>query len=213
MIALEVLKTPVQMSRIFALFDDEFSPHRKALLGAPDLKAHFLFEVHPSLADLGMLDPKIHSALCLYVNIKTIDDAPYERMLAFIRGGGGLMAIHATSNAFRNQPSFFDVLGARFVRHGKITRYGIGPANADDPLASGVDEFEVEDELYRQQYRNGVKTHFVCRGRRTAEPVAWSNAYGKGKVIGISPGHRVETMQNEDFQKIVFNGLKMVCKQ
>jgi type 1 glutamine amidotransferase len=198
------------MRKIFVCFDDEFLPHRDALIGAPDIKRHFTFEPHRSIEDFAALDSGAYAALCLYVNIPSIGDGPYRKLLAFVRRGGGLMAFHATSNAFRNQPSFFEVLGARFVRHGKIGRYAVNPAEAEDPLAAGAGEFEVEDELFRQRYRSGIRIHCVYRGPRIVEPVVWSNRYGKGAVVGISPGHRVETMKNENIRKIIGNGLRMI---
>jgi len=198
------------MKTIFTFFEDAFSPHLDALIGAPELTRHFAFETHRSIEDFAALDPGAYAALCLYVNVPSIGDGPYRKLLEFIRRGGGLMAFHATSNAFRNQPSFFDVLGARFVRHGKIGRYAVEPAGAEDPLAADAGEFEIEDELFRQRYRSGIRIHCVYRGPRIVEPVVWSNRYGKGAVVGISPGHRVETMKVENIRTIVGNGLRMI---
>jgi type 1 glutamine amidotransferase len=200
------------MKKIFALFEYDFSPHLEALLGSSFLSGHFEFDIRHRTEEIASLDPVRHCALCLYVNIRRIRDDLYGRMEEFIRIGGGMIAFHSTSNAFRNQGGFESMLGARFVRHGKITRYGVEPADPDDPLARGISGFEVEDELFRQRYCEGVKTHFLYRGARIVEPVVWSHAHGKGMVVGISPGHRVETMENKNLRQIVLNSLHFIIQ-
>jgi len=198
------------MKRILTVVGDEYSLHLEGLLAPPVVWGPYSFVVHHSPAAFAGLDIDRYAAVCLYVNIKTIPDDLYRRLTGFIRRGGGMIAFHSTSNSFRNQPSFETVLGARFLRHGKTARYRIEPAGADDPLAEGVPAFEVEDELFRQRYASAVKARFIHRSARIAEPVVWSKRYGKGTVIGISPGHRVETMKDENLRRIFANGLRMI---
>jgi type 1 glutamine amidotransferase len=145
----------------------------------------------------------------------------------FVRGGKGLVAVHAASYAFGG----LEVLGDNHVRTGikepAWTGYGdmVGAtwskdtghaprhlfdvkfADAQHPIARGMEpSFKMHDELYHNfQMRPNV--HVIATafddprigGTGKDEPSLWTVAYGKGRVFHTALGHDVAAMQAPGF--------------
>ena len=45
-------------------------------------------------------------------------------------------------------------------------------------------------------------------GWEKKHPVAWVNEWGKGRVFGTTMGHHNETMADENYLKLVANGIR-----
>jgi type 1 glutamine amidotransferase len=98
-------------------------------------------------------------------------------------------------------------IGARFIRHGPTRKFLVQPAHSIYKVYSGISEFIVEDELYRQEYTETAIAQFKYQGNRFTEPLVWTNKYGEGQIVGISPGHRIETMKNPKLVTIMEQSL------
>ena len=199
-------------NNIFVLFEKEYQNHLDTILHIPNLSNNYKLSIYNSLYDLENLNNDSFSCLIIYINIKTIDDILYNNLKRFIYKGGGMMAFHSTTNSFRNQLDFSNIIGSNFVRHGKIAKYNVDPKSNKDVSTFKVNSFSIEDELFRQKYHKNIKVNYLYKTNRIIEPIIWSNRYGKGNVIVISPGHRIETLKNINLQTIIINGLKLITK-
>ncbi len=197
----------MKSTRIFALIDEEYSGHIQSLFCCPDIMDQFQIELFHTVEELSVLSRDRYAIVILYVNMKRIRNELYEKLDRFMRAGGGMLSLHSTTASFTNQPSFIDMAGARFIRHGPIKKYQVRPAPSRFKDYSGIEEFVIEDELYRQTYARRAKPQFIYVGSRLSEPLMWTNAYGKGETIGISPGHRMETMQHPKMIEIMKRSL------
>lgn len=112
------------------------------------------------------------------------------RLLRFVRGGGGLVVLHASSNGFLHWPSWGGLVGARFVRHPPLRRDTVSVTG--DVATRGVPRrFTVADELYvfdRDPSRHGA--HVVARlATHDHRPLAWRRFEGDGRVFHDALGH------------------------
>jgi type 1 glutamine amidotransferase len=196
--------------RVFTLFEKKYSGHLDALLDSIEIHRNYSFDIYSTIHKIDLLDIRKYKILLIYLNKKTINDTLFNRIHDFIMNGGGMIAFHSMTNSFRNQDEFYKIIGARFIRHGKMTKYLAEPKNKKDSRLFGTNGFEIEDELFRQKYNDSIKIHYVFKGTKIEEPLVWSNTYGNGLSIGISPGHRIETMKNKGIQEIVCNSLKII---
>ena len=70
-------------------------------------------------------------------------------------------------------------------------KFTVKIADRSSPVAAGLDDFELSDELYsNMQMLPDVKPIATIDHLGKTWPVAWTWAYGKGKVFHTSLGHR-----------------------
>jgi uncharacterized protein len=129
------------------------------------------------------------------VFVDTTGDPPLgaggrERLVRFVRGGGGLVVLHGSSNEFVRWPAWGPLIGARFVTHPPFGRGTVSVAG--DVTTAGVPaRFTVADEFYafdRDPRRGGARVvaRLATGDRR---PLAWRRAEGRGRVFHDALGH------------------------
>jgi type 1 glutamine amidotransferase len=115
---------------------------------------------------------------------------------AFVRGGRGLVGIHAASSGYDGVPAYIGLIGGHFnehpggVRLGHCQPMGNFPSVAKLPATfSLVDEFYVFD-----QYNDANLVDLRCDalGSPTKLPIAWHRQEGQGRVFYTALGHGAE---------------------
>jgi type 1 glutamine amidotransferase len=153
-----------------------------------------------------------YAALVLYLHRQRISDEALQALNAFISRGGGLLAIHSASASFKQTPHYYEILGGRFVAHGKIAPYTVHPREGDSPLVGPLKSFSIRDELYIHDYREEVAVHFFTERDGEREPVVWTRKHHQGSVCYIAPGHCAATMKHPSIQAIITRGLQWVAR-
>jgi hypothetical protein len=86
-----------------------------------------------------------------------------QRALArFVESGGRWLALHGTNSVMeftrsgvecpRSRPLLMHTLGSQFLAHPPIGRFRVQVVQPEHPLVAGLQDFEVEDELYLCEY-------------------------------------------------------------
>ena len=131
----------------------------------------------------------------------------------FVRSGGGLVAIHSSSQPLMKNPEFVRMLGAQFARHEPYRLMTVERAagQGDSPLLDGVAErFQTQDEFYYVEEAENVEKQILLTAKAedgAARPIAWTKAYDKGRVFCTVLGHDLRSHQNTSFQWLVRNAL------
>ncbi len=190
--------------------------------------------------DYDVLDPKILSRYDAIVMNSTAhlgipDEVHRQAFLDYVKGGGGVVGIHAAIDTFKEWPAGAEVIGATFAGH-PFTPSGNwririeGPAH---PLTRVFENhgFVVHDEIYemgepftRADRRvllaldpadPGVAE--VVRGIPGKEPihrvdkdfaVAWVKRYGAGRVFYASFGHVAGPFGNPAIVRFYLDGIQ-----
>jgi type 1 glutamine amidotransferase len=150
-------------------------------------------------------------AIVLYVHTKTISSTALERLDRFLQQGGGLLAIHAASASFKEEPRFFELLGGQFIQHGPVESFEVQPAEPASDLFAGIPSFSVTDELYRHNYDPNNHIHFYTTVGSEREPVVWTRYHSSGRVCYCSLGHTLNAMRHPQVWQILQRGLAWVC--
>jgi hypothetical protein len=197
------------LGEVTGAYQAEFSDDA-AMLSAPTL-AHF---------DAVVLNNATHLSL-----------APSERaaLLAFVRGGKGLVGIHSASDSFYTWPQGQALLGGIFNSH-PWTAQDTVAVKLDDPAspltaAFGGHGFWVKDEIYqidgpysREQVhvlmsldmsrpQNGRPADQIVRDDGDF-PIAWIRTEGKGRVFYSSLGHNPEIYRTPQVLQHYLDGLQ-----
>lgn len=151
------------------------------------------------------------AALVLYFHHETISPAALESLEAFVRQGGGLLAVHSASASFKREPRYFEILGGRFREHGPVAPFQVRPVTPQDEVFRGIPAFAVKDELYRHDYDAENRVHFAVMVGEEREPLVWTRYFGQGRVCYCALGHTAETMRHPHVRAILQRGLAWAC--
>lgn len=161
-------------------------------------------------SDLDKLDSlakENYSVVVLYFQKKTISDPLLDSLENFVFNGGGLLALHAASASFKQNQRYFNLLGGKFIHHGKIAQFKVRARQDQGSPYSGIGDFSITDELYIHEYLKDVAVHFTTQVGKKAEPVVWTRELGKGKVAYCSLGHRAAVWKQPQVKSIVNQSL------
>jgi type 1 glutamine amidotransferase len=172
------------------------------------VRDNLLFQHVSSLEKLPP-DLESFSAIVLHFHHKTISDIALGRLNAFVKNGGGILALHAATASFKQTLPYFKILGGRFIGHGKVENFEVRKVRND--IFTGIENFIVKDELYIHELEPSIEVHFTAKHEGKDIPVVWTYCYGQGKVCYAVPGHTTATMNNPTYQQILKRGLIWAC--
>ncbi|MHC4501746.1 MAG: ThuA domain-containing protein [Planctomycetota bacterium] len=153
------------------------------------------------------------------------DDVSKKSLLDFVRGGKGIIGIHAATDCFYKWAEYGEMMGGYFWGHPWNEKVAV---KLDDPghpvlAAFGGKGFEVADEIYqfKDPYSrkalhvllslDTTKTNMKKGGIRRTDgdfAVAWVRSYGKGRVFYCSLGHRNEIFWNPAILRHYLDGIQ-----
>jgi hypothetical protein len=157
-----------------------------------------------SLEALPRLPPDSFQALVLYYHHETVSPAALDCLDTYVRQGGGLLAIHAATASFKQEPRYFDILGGRFVEHGPVALFPVRPVD-QDPVFGDVPPFIVRDELYYHEMVTDVRVCMV--GGTEGVPVVWTRQHGQGRVCYCVFGHTISAVRHPQVHEVLRRGL------
>jgi type 1 glutamine amidotransferase len=144
-----------------------------------------------------------------------------KALLDYVKQGHGYVSIHGADNAPPDWvPEWKQMLGGIYSHVGKpdgkaiMGKYTIKIVDKSSPVTAGLDDFELNDELYsNMQMLPEVKPLATIEFNGTTWPVAWTWTYGKGKVFHTSLGHKgfrpgqYDPLSNPNLLKLIIQGI------
>ena len=145
-----------------------------------------------------------------------------KALLDYVKEGHGYVSIHGADNAPADWlPEWKQMLGGIYSHVGQPDgkaimgkKYLVKIADKASPVTAGLDDFELDDELYsNMQMLPEVKPLATIDYKGTTWPVAWTWAYGKGKVFHTSLAHRsfgpgkYDPLTNPNLMRLVIQGV------
>lgn len=132
------------------------------------------------------------------------------RLLAWIRGGGAFVGLHAASNTFPHRPQFARMLGAQFKAHPFVGRGRVVVTDRRHPAMRGLPpSFVIDDEFYVFESNPRKRAHVLARRATAAdEPLVWWRREGRGRVFYSALGHPDTAWSDPDNLRLVEGGLR-----
>ena len=119
-----------------------------------------------------------------------------------VRGGAGVVSIHAANNAFDGWAEYEQMLGLLWRKgagHGKYHTFDVNISSEPHPITQGLTTFAAQnDELYHglsNPRRTGVVTLATALsdkangGIGTTEPMLMTTSFGQGRIVSTTLGH------------------------
>ncbi len=139
-------------------------------------------------------------------------DSQIKALMQWVQNGGGLLAVHSATVAGSSSPGLEELLGGAFVSHPEQLIYSVVPLSAPHPITSGIEAFEVCDELYIERYDSSDMIHMVAIYEDIAYPLVWSRLEGQGRVAHIAPGHSSQTWENNTYQRLMLQAIRWLLE-
>lgn len=125
-------------------------------------------------------------------------------LAAFVDGGKGLVAIHASAAMFPGSEPFVALIGGRVQASGGADFRG-EIVQRDHPVTKDVQAFDTWEEAFAPASQApGDRTVLMERvdGPRR-DPLTWVRSQGKGRVFYTAYGHDRRTWGNRGFQQLI----------
>ena len=131
-----------------------------------------------------------------------------EAFRAFVRDGGGLLAIHSGTAGYRETPILRAFLGGVFLQHPPQCEVTIAP-HGEGALTAGLAPFTIRDEHYQMAFEAADATLFLDTvSEHGTQPGGWTREEGAGRVGVLTPGHNVEVWLHPTYQALLGNALR-----
>ncbi len=193
-------------------------PEQCAAILADILRENGL-RVHLENATKAFLSPALPS-LSLIVPIYTMSKIEKDEVSALtgaVRGGVGLAGYHGgMGDAFREAVEYQFMCGGQWVAHpGNIIDYRVTVTRRDDPIMTGIDDFDYRSEQYYMHVdpSNEVLASTTFSGEHApwiegvVMPVVWKRRHGLGRVFYSSLGHVAKEFEVPQMRTILTRGM------
>jgi type 1 glutamine amidotransferase len=155
---------------------------------------------------------------------KAFDEAVKGSILEFVRGGKGIVGIHAATAAFQDWPQYGEMMGAYYGGH----IHQEVAVKLDDPqhpvnACFGGKPWRILDEVYipRDPYSRAKLRVLMSLdlsamddpGKRPDRDyaISWVRKYGEGRVFYTTLGHALETYWNPQFLEHLLAGIQFAA--
>jgi len=181
------------------------------------------FSVEVSATLDSFLDAERLASLDLIVPCWTMGKISPEQLnpvLAAVAGGVGLAGCHGgMCDSFRESCDWQFMTGGQWVAHpgNDGVAYTVRVIAGSSPIVEGIDDFEVKSEQYYMHVDPAVRvlatTDFPTvagphsPNGRVSMPVAWTKAWGSGRVFYCSLGHHADVFDLAPARRLMDRGL------
>ena len=129
-------------------------------------------------------------------------------ILAFVAGGRGFVGAHSAADTLHGWPEYRGLLGASFKEHPWTSPGRIAVEDRAHPTTAGLGEaFEVTEEFYTFTENPRPRVHVLLRLDAASVaasgdyPLAWTLAYGSGRVYYNALGHFEASWRDSRFHR------------
>ena len=129
-----------------------------------------------------------------------------DALFDFVRDGKGLVGIHGT--AWNIGGRAVELLGGHANWHPPGLTFQVQIAAGDHPITAGVEDFEVEDEIYMSAWFPEINILATAAWADKPHPLAWTKAYGDGRVFYTALGHGPDTFTRPGMQTLMTQGVR-----
>ena len=154
-----------------------------------------------------------------------------KALMDFVKGGKGLVGIHAAADNFYEWPEGMEMMGNKFTGHpwGGGGTWAIKIDEPDHPLTAPFEGkgFKIKDEIYRTDPPLYARDRqFVLMSLDMADPttkgkaekpedadtgITWIKKMGKGRVFYCSLGHNNEVFMNRPVLEHLLRGIQFAA--
>ena len=151
----------------------------------------------------------------------SLSSASREKLLRYVRNGGGLLVVHFANGAWRDWPEYYGRLARRVwvddkSGHDAYGAFTVHVLHPDHLLTSGIADFGTTDELYfHQQGELPIEPLLTARAKTTGqdEPLAFAYTEGQGRIFQTLLGHDANALRTPAHAEIIRRAIAWAAKR
>ena len=151
-----------------------------------------------------------------------MSDAQKQALVNFVRDGGGFLGVHSATDTFYQWPEYGKLIGGYFDQHPWHQGVRIDVADRSDPLVAFLGaSIAISDEIYQIRDFDSAGSHVLLRLDPSSVdltrdnvhrhpygwPLAWTRAYGSGRVFYTALGHEEAVWRDARYQTLLRNAV------
>jgi type 1 glutamine amidotransferase len=190
-----------------------------------------LFDVTTS-EDASLFTPPSLSKYAVIVLLQNIGDdiftpSQLDALKAFVRGGGGVVAIHGAAAAMQGNEWYAKLVGASFDMHPEAEAGTVVPEVASQNhfitgCCGGREDWKDEWYNFHTHPRDNKNLHILLRGDAESfaggrhgddHPLVWCQEFEGGRCFFTALGHFDEAYEDEWFVGQVERGILWVARK
>ena len=158
-----------------------------------------------------------YDVLVLYDMWQPITDSQKEAFVRLLEKGKGLVALHHCMASYQKWPEFSKIIGGKFyleeevedgVKHAKSgVAFGkkiTVEVSKDHPLTYGMENFEIEDEVYNGfRVAADAKVFLTTKDPSSGPAIGWTKSYGNSRVVTIQSGHDNKVYSTAGYRELI----------
>ncbi len=137
-----------------------------------------------------------------------------QALVDFVKDGKGLVALHFACSAFQDWAEYQKLLGRVWKKgiggHGPMSRFKVKIVDPEHPIAKGVNDFSITDELYAR-LSGEEPIHVIAEAysdwSHATEPIVFSHQYGKGRVVQNVLGHTLDARRSPAYRRLLIQSV------
>jgi len=148
--------------------------------------------------------------------------------LDFVRSGHGFVGVHSATDTFYLWPDYLELIGGYFNDHPWRQSVRIEVTDPTSPVAGFLGPaLQIDDEIYQISDFDHRGSHVLLRldpgsvdttkpgvrRRFYGWPLAWTRAYGQGRVFYTALGHDAAVWQDARYQQLLLNAIRWTARQ
>ena len=137
-------------------------------------------------------------------------EAAKAGLLKYVKEGGNVVALHFACSSFQDWKEYGDMLGRVWVKgvggHGPFGEFSVKIKDTKHPITKDLKDFKTADELYAKLSGDAeiqVLATADSDWSGKTEPIVFTRAYGKGRVLQNVLGHGLDSKQNPAYQQLL----------
>ena len=152
-----------------------------------------------------------------------LDDSQKADLLSFVHDDGkGFIGMHTAGDCNYKWADYGEMVGGYFDQHPWHQSVRIEVVDPTDPLVSFLGpSLQIEDEIYQIRDFDDRTSHVLLRldeasvdvtrsnvhRRPYGWPLAWTRAYGRGRVFYTALGHEQAVWADPRYQRMLLNAI------
>ena len=146
------------------------------------------FKVEVTQERAALANPSSYDAVVMYTVGGEMSRSQEQGLVSYVRGGGGLVAIHCANAEMERFKDYIEMVGTSFVRHGPFAEFSVEVAeDVGDILPRLSPSFKVNDEFYLCERQTEAELREFQHGiwQFDRHPLGYVRDYGRGRVFTL----------------------------
>ena len=158
--------------------------------------------------------------LLFYDMVQEIDDTQKTAFIKVLEKGKGLVFLHHSLVSYQDWSEFEKIIGGQYVLSGEDQESStykhdveipVIVVDKSHPITKGVDNFVIHDEVYGN-FRVLPTVHPLLKTthHESGEIIAWTNRYGKSRIVYLQLGHDHYAYKNPSYRLLIKQAIDWV---